>query len=79
MKGQSPVAGLIVLSSVLFVLAGVFCALFLLNRPDPNSDKCLAAARMFAGVASNTAGVSEEAGDVAGAVFVRACGSDRSS
>jgi hypothetical protein len=46
MQGKPSMAGLVVLSSVLFVAAGVFCALFLLNQADPHSESCLAAAHL---------------------------------
>lgn len=75
MHRKSPIAGLVVLSSVLFVAAGVFCALFLVNRTDPNSDGCLAAARMFADVTGHgtTVGVPEGAGQAVATEFVRKC------
>jgi hypothetical protein len=76
MQGKTPVAGLVVLSSVLLVAAGVFCALFLLNRTDPSSDGCLAAARLFAGVTGHTVtvGVPEGSALAVAAEFERKCG-----
>jgi hypothetical protein len=76
MREKSPIAGLVVLSSVLFVAAGVFCALFLVNRTDPGANDCLAVARMFADVTDHarTVGVPEGADLAVATEFVRECG-----
>ena len=75
MQGKASLAGLVVLSSVLFVAASVFCALFLLNRTDPSSDHCLAAARMFADMSEHdiTVGVTEGSSEAAAMEFTREC------
>ena len=75
MPRETPIAGLVVLSTVLFVAAGVFCALFLLNRTDPSANSCLAAARMFADVTGHatTVGVPQGADMAIASEFVRKC------
>lgn len=81
MQGKTSTAGLVVLSSVLFVAAGVFCALFLLNRSDPHSDACLAAAHLFAGVTAHvtTVGVPTGSAVAVASVFVRECTTNAAS
>ncbi|HJP78708.1 MAG TPA: hypothetical protein VJ914_30815 [Pseudonocardiaceae bacterium] len=81
MQGKTATAGLVVLSSVLFVAAGVFCTLFLLNQTDPHANSCLAAAHLFAGVTAHvtTVGVPSGSALAVASVFVRECTTKASS
>ena len=76
MQGKASMAGLVVLSSVLLVAAGLFCALFLANRTAPGTQQCLAAARMYAGTIGHpvTLGVPEGSVPAAAALLQRECG-----
>ena len=67
------------MSSVLFVAAALFGALFFVNRPDPRSDACLAAAHLFADSATHASTEGEEAGMALGAGFAKACSTEPSS
>ena len=77
MKRNKTVLGLIALSSVLFVLAGGFCALFLLNTPNSNDRDCLAAARAFAKIAQGSYDDTEESGALSLAVVAKVCQTGR--
>ena len=81
MQGKTSIAGLVVLSSVLFVAAGVFCTLFLLNQTDPHANSCLAAAHLFAGVTAHvtTGGASSGSAVALAMLFVRECSTNASS
>ncbi|KAA2255934.1 hypothetical protein F0L68_27480 [Solihabitans fulvus] len=62
------------LAAVLFVAAATFCTLWLTQRQDTKTAECARAARQFAGLLDESDS-NVESGDVAGAEFVRACGS----
>lgn len=77
MKGKTPITGLIVLCSVLLVAAGLFGALFFLDRPDPRTDACLAAAHLLADTADRAPAEGTTEGPVTG--FERLCSTASSS
>ena len=77
MKGKIPVPGLIVVMSVLLVAAGLFGTLFFLNRPDPRTSECLAAAHLLANTAQHSS--DDESGMAIAAGFEHACSTETAS